>query len=34
LIADSGGIVVAMNSAEQDHESYRATLVRQSDFVG
>jgi predicted nucleic acid-binding protein len=26
LIADSGGIVAAMNSAEQDHESYRATL--------
>ena len=26
LIADTGGIVAAMNSAEPDHESYRATL--------
>lgn len=26
LVADTGGIVAAMNSAEPDHELYRATL--------
>jgi predicted nucleic acid-binding protein len=33
LIADSGGIVAAMNSAEPDHESYRTTLESASMAV-